>query len=243
MQNIVIVGAGKIGSMIAELLAGSGDYAVTVVDRSQTQLDRLETVAAVTKIAADITHGDTLQRLLTGQFAVLSAAPLPRHPPHSGGRQGRRRALPGSDRGRRQHPRRETARRRGRAPLSFPSAAWRRASSPSWPAIWRRASTSCRTCACASARCRNFRRTRSTTISPGAPTASSTSTASPVRLSSTASCARHSRSRNSRNSRWTVFCTRRSTPRVAWARCARRWPGRCATSTTAPFAIRATPPS
>jgi saccharopine dehydrogenase-like NADP-dependent oxidoreductase len=75
MKNIVIVGAGKIGSMIAELLAGSGDYAVTVVDRSQTQLDRLETVAAVTKIAADITHRDTLQRLLAGQFAVLSAAP------------------------------------------------------------------------------------------------------------------------------------------------------------------------
>ncbi len=43
MKNIVIVGAGKIGSMIAELLAGSGDYAVTVIDRSQRQLDRLET--------------------------------------------------------------------------------------------------------------------------------------------------------------------------------------------------------
>ncbi|MGA2188861.1 MAG: saccharopine dehydrogenase family protein [Steroidobacteraceae bacterium] len=75
MKNIVVVGAGKIGSMIAELLAGSGDYAVTVLDRSQEQLDRLETALAVTKIAADITHGDTLQRLLVGQFAVLSAAP------------------------------------------------------------------------------------------------------------------------------------------------------------------------
>ena len=42
MKNIVIVGAGKIGSMIAELLVGSGDYAVTVIDRSQQQLDRLE---------------------------------------------------------------------------------------------------------------------------------------------------------------------------------------------------------
>jgi saccharopine dehydrogenase-like NADP-dependent oxidoreductase len=75
MKNIVIVGAGKIGSMIAELLGGSGDYAVTVVDRSQQQLDRLETAVAITKVAADITHGDTLQRILTGQFAVLSAAP------------------------------------------------------------------------------------------------------------------------------------------------------------------------
>jgi saccharopine dehydrogenase-like NADP-dependent oxidoreductase len=75
MKNIVIVGAGKIGSMIAELLGGSGDYAVTVVDRSQQQLDRLETAVAITKIAADITQPGVLQRILTGQFAVLSAAP------------------------------------------------------------------------------------------------------------------------------------------------------------------------
>jgi len=75
MQNIVIVGAGKIGSMIAELLAGSGEYAVAVVDRSQQQLDRLETAASITKIAADITQGDTLRKILDGQFAVLSAAP------------------------------------------------------------------------------------------------------------------------------------------------------------------------
>ena len=47
MKDIVIVGAGKIGSMIAELLGGSGDYSVTVVDRSQQQLDRLETSAAI----------------------------------------------------------------------------------------------------------------------------------------------------------------------------------------------------
>jgi len=75
MKDIVIVGAGKIGSMIAELLGGSGDYAVTVVDRSQQQLDRLETSAAISKIVADIAQGDTLQRMLAGKFAVLSAAP------------------------------------------------------------------------------------------------------------------------------------------------------------------------
>jgi saccharopine dehydrogenase-like NADP-dependent oxidoreductase len=75
MKNIVIVGAGKIGSMIAELLGGSGDYAVTVVDRSTQQLARLETAVAITKITADITQPGVLQRILTGQFAVLSAAP------------------------------------------------------------------------------------------------------------------------------------------------------------------------
>jgi saccharopine dehydrogenase-like NADP-dependent oxidoreductase len=75
MKDIVIVGAGKIGSMIAELLGGSGDYAVTVVDRSQQQLDRLETAAPVAKIAADITQGAALRKILAGKFAVLSAAP------------------------------------------------------------------------------------------------------------------------------------------------------------------------
>ena len=75
MKDIVVVGAGKIGSMIAELLGGSGDYAVTVVDRSQQQLDRLETAAPVAKIAADITQGAALRKILAGKFAVLSAAP------------------------------------------------------------------------------------------------------------------------------------------------------------------------
>ncbi|MDP9064627.1 MAG: saccharopine dehydrogenase NADP-binding domain-containing protein [Pseudomonadota bacterium] len=75
MKNIVVVSAGKIGSMIAELLVGSADYAVTVVDRSQAQLDRLETTVAVQRVAADITQAGRLQEILGGQFAVLSAAP------------------------------------------------------------------------------------------------------------------------------------------------------------------------
>jgi saccharopine dehydrogenase-like NADP-dependent oxidoreductase len=75
MHSLAIIGAGKIGSMIAELLAGSRDYAVTVIDRSQHQLDRLETGASVTKVAADITDTDGLRRILAGKYAVLSAAP------------------------------------------------------------------------------------------------------------------------------------------------------------------------
>ena len=75
MKNIVIVGAGKIGSMIAELLVGSGDYAVTVIDRSQQQLDRLETAKPIAKAAVDIADGEALRKILTGKFAVLSAAP------------------------------------------------------------------------------------------------------------------------------------------------------------------------
>jgi saccharopine dehydrogenase-like NADP-dependent oxidoreductase len=75
MERIAIVGAGKIGSMIAGLLVRSGDYAVTVIDRSEAALERLETAAAVTKVAADIKQGDTLRKILEGKYAVLSAAP------------------------------------------------------------------------------------------------------------------------------------------------------------------------
>ena len=46
-------------------MAGCGDYAVTVVDRSQQQLERLETGLPVAKIAADITDGDAPARMLT----------------------------------------------------------------------------------------------------------------------------------------------------------------------------------
>ena len=75
MHNVVVIGAGKIGSMIAERLAGCGDYAVTVVDRSAEQLARLETGLPVVRIAADITDGARLGQILSKQFAVLSAAP------------------------------------------------------------------------------------------------------------------------------------------------------------------------
>jgi saccharopine dehydrogenase-like NADP-dependent oxidoreductase len=75
MKKVVVVGAGKIGSMIAELLAGSGDYAVTVVDRSAAALERLETGRPVAKALLEITDAAQLQRHLKGQFAVLSAAP------------------------------------------------------------------------------------------------------------------------------------------------------------------------
>ena len=36
----------------------------------------------MTKVAADITQGDTLAKLLAGKYAVLSARPLPRHAAH-----------------------------------------------------------------------------------------------------------------------------------------------------------------
>ncbi|HEU4623784.1 MAG TPA: saccharopine dehydrogenase family protein [Steroidobacteraceae bacterium] len=75
MKRVAVIGGGKIGSMIVDLLSGTGDYAVTVADRSREALDRLETHATVERVQLDITDTDALERLLAGKFAVLSAAP------------------------------------------------------------------------------------------------------------------------------------------------------------------------
>lgn len=75
MKNILIIGAGKIGSTIAEMLGTHGDYAVTVADRSVDQLERLETNPSVTRLPLDIADEAALKAALTGRFAVLSAAP------------------------------------------------------------------------------------------------------------------------------------------------------------------------
>jgi saccharopine dehydrogenase-like NADP-dependent oxidoreductase len=74
-KQVAVIGSGKIGSMIVDLLSHSGDYEVTVADRSREQLDRLETTATVERVQLDITDTPALERLLTGKFAVLSAAP------------------------------------------------------------------------------------------------------------------------------------------------------------------------
>lgn len=76
MKQIVVVGAGKIGSTIADMLAETGDYKVTVVDRSQAALDSLETGNAVETLKVEISKAGALDAVLAGKFAVLSAAPF-----------------------------------------------------------------------------------------------------------------------------------------------------------------------
>jgi len=75
MKNIVVIGAGKIGSTIARLLAHSGDYQVTLADRSAEQLALVEKHEAISVAEIDISDAAAMVGLLTGKFAVLSAAP------------------------------------------------------------------------------------------------------------------------------------------------------------------------
>lgn len=75
MKDVVVIGAGKIGATIADLLGASGDYRVTVADHSNAQLAAIATSATVSTQTVDIADAPALTRLLSGRYAVLSAAP------------------------------------------------------------------------------------------------------------------------------------------------------------------------
>ncbi|WP_315925933.1 saccharopine dehydrogenase family protein [Mesorhizobium sp. SP-1A] len=76
MKDIIVVGAGKIGSTIATMLAETGDYRVTVVDRSAAQLAGLELPGSIATCELDIAEPGVLEAVLANKFAVLSAAPF-----------------------------------------------------------------------------------------------------------------------------------------------------------------------
>lgn len=75
MKDVVVVGAGKIGVTIAQLLGNTGDYNVTVTDRSEDQLKALAGKKNISTKIVDITDAAALEAVLAGKFAVLSAAP------------------------------------------------------------------------------------------------------------------------------------------------------------------------
>jgi saccharopine dehydrogenase-like NADP-dependent oxidoreductase len=82
MKNILVIGGGKIGSVVAELLVDTpdaGGYSVTVADHSAATLARIDADAAksarLNTLLLDVTDPAQLQEALRGKFAVLSAAP------------------------------------------------------------------------------------------------------------------------------------------------------------------------
>ena len=75
MKDVLLVGGGRIGAMITELLAGSGDYRVTVADHSAAALAAVAERDAVETLQLDVTDKAALLRALEGRFAVLSAVP------------------------------------------------------------------------------------------------------------------------------------------------------------------------
>jgi saccharopine dehydrogenase-like NADP-dependent oxidoreductase len=75
MKEIVVIGAGHIGSTIANLLSQTGDYRVIVADRSAGQLAGLGAEFGVEHKVLDVADAAACAHLLAGAFAVLSAAP------------------------------------------------------------------------------------------------------------------------------------------------------------------------
>ncbi|SFF48993.1 Saccharopine dehydrogenase, NADP-dependent [Aureimonas phyllosphaerae] len=75
-KQVMVIGAGKIGGAIALMLAATGDWQVTVADRSAEQLAKLEKHPAIEGLALDILNHGEVVSALKGRFAVLSAAPF-----------------------------------------------------------------------------------------------------------------------------------------------------------------------
>ncbi|HXQ30779.1 MAG TPA: saccharopine dehydrogenase C-terminal domain-containing protein [Steroidobacteraceae bacterium] len=75
MKKILVAGAGHIGSMIAELLAASGDYRVTVIDQSETALARVAKRPHLDTLALSVTDRPGLVAAMSGRYAVVCAAP------------------------------------------------------------------------------------------------------------------------------------------------------------------------
>lgn len=73
-MRITLLGAGHIGHTIAHLLSHSGDYEVTVVDRSAEALAKLQGLPISTRVV-DTAEARGLLGALKGQQAVINALP------------------------------------------------------------------------------------------------------------------------------------------------------------------------
>jgi len=75
VAKVLVLGAGKIGAAIVDLLAEDGDREVTVADNEGRFLD-LVPDGRIRRELADLADDHALRRLLEGQEAVISALPF-----------------------------------------------------------------------------------------------------------------------------------------------------------------------
>lgn len=73
MKNVLLLGAGTIGRMIATLLTQSGDYRVRVGDSDAEALERLQKKLGVETMPVDASDAAQLATAMTGMQAVISA--------------------------------------------------------------------------------------------------------------------------------------------------------------------------
>ena len=75
MNKVIILGGGKIGAAIVEMLGTSGDYDLVVGDRDEAMLGALHR-HDIDRHVLDVTDSAALQALMAGADAVVSALPF-----------------------------------------------------------------------------------------------------------------------------------------------------------------------
>lgn len=75
MRDILLLGGGKIGETIVDLLTATGDYAVTIADQNDAALSRLPQRQNMKTLALNAADPEALRTAMKGRFAVLSALP------------------------------------------------------------------------------------------------------------------------------------------------------------------------
>ncbi len=73
MKDIAVVGCGKVGRTIVELLASTGDYAITALDPQPAALDA---VAGFSAVQGWLLDAERLTAQLEGHIAVVNASPF-----------------------------------------------------------------------------------------------------------------------------------------------------------------------
>ena len=73
MHKVLLLGAGKIGRMIARFLSGSGDYDVLVADADRAALERIAVQSGVPTVKLDAGDPHAVGAAMQGRRAVISA--------------------------------------------------------------------------------------------------------------------------------------------------------------------------
>ncbi|HJS06966.1 MAG TPA: saccharopine dehydrogenase NADP-binding domain-containing protein, partial [Pirellulales bacterium] len=79
-HRVLLLGAGKIGRMIARLLVDAGDYDVVTGDLHAPSLERIASRTAAATIEVDARDRAALQRAMQGRDSVLSALSFHHNP-------------------------------------------------------------------------------------------------------------------------------------------------------------------
>ena len=80
-HRVLLLGAGKIGRMIAKLLSHAGDYDVVVGDLNEQALDRIRRQSGVTTVNVDARHHTALAERMQDRDTVISALDFRSNPP------------------------------------------------------------------------------------------------------------------------------------------------------------------